>query len=438
MIGVWSRAKEMAATTPEGRNRYVDFLRAVSILFVISGHWLITTAQYGPAAGSFTPVLALDVIPWTNWLTWMFQVMPIFFIVGGYSNAVSLDVARRKNLDYPAWLAGRLQRLLTPLLVLVLFWGATTTVLHVLGVAPEDIRFISRTALVPTWFLAIYTMIVLLAPAAHAVWRRWGFTSLAVLVGLAGAADWAFFQLGWTFLGWTNYFWVWLAVHHLGFAWRDARLGTPAVLLGIALGSLLLLLALVLQGPYPVAMAASPGEEVSNSLPPKITLFVLGLAQFGLLLALERPAQRLLAGVRAWAATILVNSMIMTLYLWHMTVLVGLFALSYASAGTGLHVEPGSVAWWWMRPAWLLALGLGLIPVALTLSPLERLSASAATPVPSTWRLLAGAMMSGLGLTLATLLGLDGNQASWSHSAALLLLVGGALTCGIGKRGARR
>jgi hypothetical protein len=47
-------------------------------------------------------------------------------------------------------------------------------------------------------------------------------------------------------------------------------------------------------------------------------------------------------------------------------------------------------------------------------------------------------MMSGLGLTLATLLGLDGNLASWSHSAALLLLVGGALTCGIGKQGARR
>ena len=143
--------------------------------------------------------------------------------------------------------------------------------LMVAGIAPENVRLISSMAMIPTWFLAIYTMIVLLAPSAHAAWRRWGFTSLVVLVGLACAADWAYFKLGWTFLGWTNYFWVWLAVHHLGFAWRDARLRRPQLLVVIAVCALLLLLVMVLAGPYPVAMAGSPGEEVSNSLPPKVT-----------------------------------------------------------------------------------------------------------------------------------------------------------------------
>ena len=37
----WSRATEVAARTPTSRNRYVDFLRALSILAVISGHWLM-------------------------------------------------------------------------------------------------------------------------------------------------------------------------------------------------------------------------------------------------------------------------------------------------------------------------------------------------------------------------------------------------------------
>jgi peptidoglycan/LPS O-acetylase OafA/YrhL len=43
---IWSQAREMAMQTPQHRNRYVDFLRSVSILIVIAGHWLMTTAYY--------------------------------------------------------------------------------------------------------------------------------------------------------------------------------------------------------------------------------------------------------------------------------------------------------------------------------------------------------------------------------------------------------
>ncbi len=45
-MGIWSQASSLAAQTPEERNRYVDFLRSVSILMVITGHWLIATAIY--------------------------------------------------------------------------------------------------------------------------------------------------------------------------------------------------------------------------------------------------------------------------------------------------------------------------------------------------------------------------------------------------------
>jgi len=42
----WATASELAAKTPPERNRYVDLLRAVSILVVVVGHWLIATAWY--------------------------------------------------------------------------------------------------------------------------------------------------------------------------------------------------------------------------------------------------------------------------------------------------------------------------------------------------------------------------------------------------------
>ncbi|MFK7977916.1 MAG: acyltransferase, partial [Halioglobus sp.] len=430
-MSIWSQASEIAQQTPADRNRYVDFLRAVSILFVIIGHWLITSAYYHQETGQLDTVLALDVIPWTAWLSWVFQVMPIFFIVGGYSNAVSLESAKKKNLTYSQWLTGRLHRLLTPLLLLVVFWALLSLSLGLFGIPPETIALMSKVALVPTWFLAIYTMIVLLAPVTYAFWRRWGIASLLVYILMAALVDFAFFELELPALGWTNYFWVWLAVHHLGFAWHDGRLGRRLTLSVLAIGSFALLYLLIYFGPYPIAMAGSPGEAVSNTLPPKVTLVALGLFQFGLLLAIEKPMQRFLSKAAPWTLTIIINTMIMTVYLWHMTVLIFLIGMLYLLGGTGLEYEVGTGAWWSSRPIWLVVLFALLIPVALLLSPLERISAPKGAAVPARWRLILGAFMSGAGITMATLLGFNGNLLSLSSTGAVALMLGGGLICGL-------
>ena len=108
----WSQAKSLAEKTPEERNRYVDFLRAVSILMVVTGHWLVAAPWLQD--GNFVPGDLLEMRPETQWLTWLFQVMPIFFIVGGYANAVSLESADRKGLRYADWLAGRPEQFAPP------------------------------------------------------------------------------------------------------------------------------------------------------------------------------------------------------------------------------------------------------------------------------------------------------------------------------------
>ena len=167
-MGIWSKASRMAAQTPLERNRYVDFLRAVSILVGILGHWLIATAYY--VDGDLTPGHLLKVQPQTQWLTWVFQVMPIFFIVGGYANAVSLESARRKNVGYAGWLAARLNRLVAPLLALLIAWAAIAVTMRLLNVSTEIVQLTSKAALIPTWFLAIYIMVVILAPVTYEFW----------------------------------------------------------------------------------------------------------------------------------------------------------------------------------------------------------------------------------------------------------------------------
>ena len=425
-MGIWATAKDLAAQTPEERNRYVDFLRGVSISVVIVGHWLIATAWMSDS-GFVTGHLLKDR-PETQWLTWLFQVMPVFFIVGGYSHAVSLQSAERKNLSYAQWLIARLTRLVVPVLVLLLVWAGIALTMGLVDTRPAVIQYMSRASLVPTWFLAIYIMVAILAPVAWAFWKRAGYWSFVALALVAVLDDVLFFAADLEVVGWSNYFWVWLAVHQLGFAWRDDRLPGRAVLAAIGAAGFVALYLMIHLGPYPLAMVGSPDEGLSNTLPPKATLIALALGQFGLLLSIEEPVRRSLSGLRLWTATVLVNSMIMTVYLWHITVMIVLGGVLYLAGGVGFGIEPGTTAWWLSRPLWIVVLLVLLVPLALLLSPLERRGRQPGAPVPSGPRQVIGATMIGLGIALLSLLGFGGGPPPWIDEAAFgLVFVGAAL-----------
>lgn len=426
---IWSQAKEMAAQTPVERNRYVDFLRAVSILVVVTGHWLIVALYYHD--GSLTPGDLLEIRPNTQWMTWVFQVMPIFFIVGGYANAVSLEGARRREIGYAGWLVTRLNRLVSPLLVLLLAWALLAAILHLSGVSGDVLRLASRASLIPIWFLAIYIVVVVLAPATYIAWKRWGFVSFWAFAIVGALVDIAFFAAEQQWLGWTNYFWVWLAVHHLGYAWRDGRMGSPTRLLIYSALSLSALALLVVKGPYPFAMVGSPDADLSNTLPPKITLLALGIAQCGLLLSIEAPMRRLLSGLRLWAATVLINSMIMTLYLWHVTVMVIVVALAFVAGGLGLGLDPGTSGWWLTRPIWIAVLYAALLPVTFLFAPLERRSRPVGAPVPAAARLVAGAVLICLGVALLALFGIGSAPLPGLDIAAFAMVVVGSGISGL-------
>ena len=428
-MSIWTRAIEMAGATPPERNRYVDFLRAVSILMVVTGHWLVASAWYQD--GTLIPGDLLELRPRTQWLTWLFQVMPIFFIVGGYANAVSLESAKRRGVGYAGWLATRLHRLVTPLLALLLGWGLLATLLYFFGVSGDITRLASRGALIPIWFLAIYIAIVLLAPLTYKAWQRWGFASLLGFAAAGALVDAAFFMADMEWLGWTNYFWVWLSVHHLGYAWRDGRLGSPARLLVYSALGFGVLWLLIFKGPYPFAMVGSPDEGLSNTLPPKMTLFALGVFQFGLLLAIEPPMRKFLSNVRVWAATVLINSMIMTLYLWHITVMIVVVALSYMADGFGLRAEPGTFEWWITRPVWIGVLYAILLPLTLALSPLERRARPADKPIPSAARQVGGALLICVGVAYLALFGFGSAPLPFLDIIAFFTVIAGSWLSGL-------
>ncbi len=424
---LWSRAADVAAQTPTSRNRYVDFLRALSILIVITGHWL-AAAPY-VVDGHLVLSSMLEHQRWTHILSWMLQVMPVFFIVGGYSNGMSWRAATRDGMSYAEWLNRRLQRLAGPVLPLLAAWTILGIGAHLMGARPETVKLGSQVALIPIWFLAVYLGAVVVVPLTYAAWRRYGMKSFWALAIVVVVDDLLFFAADLRGLGWFNYAFIWLAVHQLGYAWRDGKLKTGSKALIWTLSGLGILIGLVVLGPYPLSMVSVPGEAVSNSLPPKLPMLLLGMIQIGLALTLEAPARRWLERSRPWTATVLVNGMIMTIFLWHLTASTLIIGLALQLDNVGLGLQPGSGAWWVTRPIWLGIYSLLLTGFVFLFGIFERGGKTGAPA--SAWRQIAGAALMCGGLSFLALDGIGGTGWLGLRWWVVLLPVAGALLAGV-------
>ncbi|MDU8911439.1 acyltransferase [Aestuariicoccus sp. MJ-SS9] len=363
-----TRAREAARLTPKNRNRAADFFRVLAICFVVLGHWILVAPFVSGNAFELRSILAEQ--PRTQYLTWVFQVMPIFFFVGGYSNAASWSSAGKVPEKRQVWATVRFRRLLLPILPLIVIWAVGTVVGHQVGTRSDLLRDISLTALIPVWFLAVYIMVTLLVPVTYGIWQRYGLWSATIPALLAIMVDVIGIGFGQTWLRWTNYALIWLAVHQLGYWWwRGGVTGIRAGLL-VLIG---LVWMTVLMGPagYSVSMVSVAGQDFSNSRPPTTAMAALGAVQIGLMLLTSGFVSRWLMRETPWAVVILVGQRIMTIYLWHLTVAVAVIGLSLAVGGTGLRLTPGEGIWWVTRPIWVIVLALSLVPILLIFGPVE-------------------------------------------------------------------
>lgn len=358
-------AAELAAATPVTRDRYVDLLRVFSIGVVVLGHWLMLTLVVDD--GELRTGNVLATLPAAQALTWLFQVMPLFFLVGGAAHAAALTSRRR---SYASFVAARLRRLLAPTAVFLGVWVVIAAATELAGLqSGELVRTATRTVVQPLWFLGVYLGVVGLAPLMFAAHRRWGGWVPIVLAVAAGAVDALRLLGGVEAVGAVNVVLVWLAAHQLGFLYHSGRL-TRRVGAGMVAGGLagVVLLTVVL-GWYPVSMVGLPGAPVSNMNPPTLALVAHGVWLTGLVVLVRGTVTRWLARPRVWTAVVAANGVVMTVFLWHLT---ALFVLATAVAGGLPAPTPGGVWWWVTRPLWVAALAGILLPLVLVFRPFER------------------------------------------------------------------
>ncbi|WP_327365913.1 acyltransferase family protein [Streptomyces sp. NBC_01217] len=339
--------RRIESATPADRDRAVDALRALAILGVVLGHWLVTALVVD--SGTLHGSSPLQYMPRFAPVSWVFQTLAVFFLVGGQVGARSYACARARGENYGRWLRTRMVRLLRPVAVVPVVWTVAACTMLASGADQDTVRALCKLVWSPLWFLVVFAALTAATPLVARLHPLWPLSVVLItdLYRFGLDAPDGFARV--------NVAAGWLVPYCLGAAWARGELNSRRTGWTLLLGGAAATAALVLWAGYPAAMVGVPGLEVSNLDPPTLAVVTFGLAQCGAALLLLGPLRRMLRRPAAWAAVATVNLSAMTIYLWHQTAMIAVTATGLSAGGTlpGLHTVPDTPGWVLARLAWL-------------------------------------------------------------------------------------
>ena len=344
---------DRSTDTASARELSADGYRVLAVTIVVIGHWLVSAVTFRD--GQFGNDYPLDVVPWTRWLTLVFQVVPVFFLVGGYASAASWTRwCEAGGRDWTDWVRRRLAAILGPTTAYVVAALATVAVLDRVGVGRSPLWFGGWAVAMHLWFVPVYLALMTLTPVAVAAHRRWGLLVPAVLAFAVVVVDVVARVWNLPAISSANYLLCWGAIYQAGICWRGGAWGGRRPVIIAAVGAILLAMLLGLRC-YPISMVGSPGATEQNNFPPTAALLAFAAVQAGLLVAAAPAVTRRLRRSRWQRPLAAANRYVIAVYLWQMVPVVVVALVGYP---TGLLPQPeaGTGRWWLFRFVWLLIL----------------------------------------------------------------------------------
>lgn len=426
---------------PPDRDRVVDAVRALALLVTVVAHGVMAVVAWPggrPVVGNL-----LAAYPWTQLLTWVLQVMPLFFWAGGAANAYSWERHGAHGGRWATWLWRRAERLLRPLWWYLVIMGMVAGIVTVLAPArvAEPLLVLVTQLL---WFLGIYLLLTALTPIFCK--PGLGMAAAASLLAACALVDAA--RFAWhapAALALVNFVLVWAvptyvgALHAQGVSRRLPWHRLPLVLVA----ALSLNAVLVHWGPYPVSMVGLPGDAVSNMAPPTLVLALHSVVLTCIVTLAAPVMQRMLQHAPLRRRVAGINLVTMTLYLWHLPVLVALSTIVHTlgwerptvMAASGYPL-PGGIGYLVGSVPFMLVFALLVWLVVRLLWPLEHMplpwwDTSPSGGAPSSRIANAVVALSSMGVGISTLMlsaaGLGGFPTSIVTYAGLPISASGAM-----------
>ena len=313
--------------TRVARDSSVDAIRIVLLVAVFALHAMMC----GVSVGADGPVLenALEGQAWFGPVSWVVQIMPLFFIAGGFSSFHHWRSMRSRGATATDYVRARLERLVRPALALVIVVATGLAALALAGLPAELVATAGFRIGQPLWFLGVYIAISALVPVMVRAHERARMLTPLGLLAAVVAVDVTRLATGIDAIGFLNLWWCGSSCSSsdstsptaASTGWAAARSGASRA------------------ARSPCWSCSPPSAPYSadmyvNLNPPTVCLVVLGVAQLALF-QLARPA--ISAWVERTDASRLIGAIgarAMTVYLWHLPVLILLAGLSLvANAG---------------------------------------------------------------------------------------------------------
>lgn len=402
-------------STDCGRDRAVDVARLTALVVVMFGHCALLLATID--SGGVRIGNLLGEIPAIAPVTWVVQVMPLFFLAGGAAGAYGWH----SGTAWGSWLFTRAQRLCRPVFWYLAAWTAALVVVR-MTLGDESADGLGRECVALLWFLGVYLVALAFVPTLTRL--RTGPAVALTVVGLLGAAvavDGIRFAIGTPESGVANFLIVWLIPVVIGVAYARRLISVRAALVA-AVSAFAAQVALALAGTYEVSLVVTGAERVSNVSPPTLLLALHCTWLSCVFVAAAGPVRRWAQRPRVWHAVAVGNGGAMTLYLWHIPA-IAIAAVGLNAAGLDAY-DVHAPGFWALLALRAVVFAAVMAVMFRLLTPLEhRRLPWWDAPVRSAagWSTVAGALIcvAGVALVLMAKNGLAGGD-GWAALAGFL------------------
>ena len=395
------------------RDLSVDLVRVTCVLLVVVLHSLMLGLEVRPDGGVGWRNIVQDQ-PWFPVASWFGQLMPLFFVVGGFASWQGWRSTQRKGGDGAEFFRARLLRLGTPAAAWYVLVGALVLLATAAGLPVPMAQLLAHGLGMPLWFLAAYLLCQALVPLMIRLHEARPVATFAALAAGVVAVDALRGATGVQEVGLLNLLLVWPLVQQIGFLLADGTLGrlSRPALLGLAA------LAFASVGVLGSSGLYSP-DMLDDLNPPTLPLVLIGVGQTALFV-LAKPALDALMRTRpAQAFVAVAGTRLMTVYLWHLLLVIAVAALVLVAPGVVPAV--GTTAWWLARIPGDLSVLVVLFVLSLGLARFER-GPKRVGRTPSTPVLVVAGALAVVPPFWAMELGLDLAGFVWG-AAALVLAV---------------
>jgi hypothetical protein len=354
-------AGTVAANTKPDRDRAVDVARLAALIVVMFGHCallLATIDSTGARIGNL-----LGAVPALAPITWIVQVMPLFFLAGGAAGAYGWH-----ETSWGTWLVARAQRLCRPVFWYLAFWVVALAVAAAI-LGADSAADIGRESVALLWFLGVYLVALAFVPVLTRMRTGRSLTAVVALLVLASAGlDGVRMATGTPMSAVLNFLIVWLIPVAIGVGYARGLVRMPYAVAAAASAFTAQVL-LDAFGPYETPLVVTGTEHFSNVSPPTLLLALHCTWVSGVFVAAAGPIRRWAQRPRVWHVVAVGNGGAMTLYLWHIPAIAIATLLLHA---VGLDAYDVAAPGFWARlglRAVVFAVVMAVLFVAL--SPLE-------------------------------------------------------------------